>query len=213
MGREVMVPVGLGTESEGREGILALLSTAELRPSTRPCVMTLGAIVLRRFQEGAPARSGGRRSQPHCRARWLHTQQPTRSPRTPSARPPPASSSASRNASSGDGIPAQRFCVCFHHDKANGVDPVCQSSELGPSDDAPCHPRSSPFRCTLPIGCVKCGCVAVSSHNPPPSPTLLHLFHLLAMPAVVLHDGTQPAQARAHKAALQERAGAEAAVD
>jgi hypothetical protein len=56
---------------------------------------------------------------------------------------------------------------------------------------------------------MRCRLIAQSA----PFPDTAASFHLLAMPAVVLHDGTQPAQARAHKAALQERAGAEAAVD
>jgi hypothetical protein len=169
------------------------------------CVMTLGSIMLRRFQEGAPARSGGRRSQPHSLglARRLCIQRPGRllgasTPRRPRParrryrRPErmPQATAFRRNASASVFITTRQRC----RSRLPGQRARAENNAPSPS--------------LRPHWLRQKWMLAVSSHNPPPSPTLLHLFHLFARPAVVLHGGPQPAPSPAHSAALQQRAGA-----
>jgi hypothetical protein len=92
----------------------------------------------------------------------------------------------------------------FSSPQGNGVDPVCQPSELGP--------RTTRLALVCgPIGCVRSGCLP-SHRTIRPLPRHCCIFSITSRGCRPSWR-TQPAQAPAHTAALQERAGAEAAVD
>jgi hypothetical protein len=181
----IVVDVGAG-----RERVWLLLSTEHSRLARRGCVMmTLvnnGAAVSGRRAceqrgQAQPAASVSRADLPDCA----------------SSNPPPVARRLSDAAGRRHNhplrgmpqatafIPAQRVvCICFHHHKAgaNGDDPVCPANT---TRLATSRLDSRVLRCTHWL--LQMWTLQPSHRTIRPFPDSAASFHLLAMPAVVLH--------------------------